>query len=103
MRLLPEPIRFEWDAGNSLKNQALHGVSNQEAEEAYFGSDAFILDDPEHSTVEKRYVLLGETRAGRRLTAVFTLRHDRVRVISARDMSRKERRGYAAVKKNPTV
>ena len=103
MRLFPEPLRFEWDAGNSGKNEALHGVSNQEAEEVFFDPTGFLFEDAGHSGVERRAGLLGETQGGRRLTVIFTLRHDSVRVISARDMSRKERRTHEAAQKDPDL
>ena len=85
---------FEWDAGNTAKNVLGHGVSTAEAEEIFFHSPLILLDDPEHSGVESRFVVHGTTAGGRLLTAAFTVRGRRIRIISVRDMSRKERRAY---------
>ena len=85
---------FEWDDGNTAKNVLGHGVSQAEAEEIFFHAPLLFLDDPTHSDAETRIVALGMTTAGRLLTAAFTVRGKRIRIISARDMSRKERRAY---------
>lgn len=85
---------FEWDAGNTAKNVLGHGVSQAEAEEIFFHSPLLFLDDLRHSDVESRFVAHGTTAAGRLLTAAFTVRDRRIRIISVRDMSRKERRAY---------
>jgi len=86
---------FEWDAGNTGKNVLGHGVSQAEAEEMFFHAPLLFFDDLKHSTAEPRFVAHGSTAAGRLLTAAFTVREKRVRIISVRDMSRKERRAYA--------
>ena len=85
---------FEWDDGNTAKNVLGHGVSQAEAEEIFFQSPLLFFDDPAHSDTETRMVALGMTAAGRLLTAAFTVRSNRIRIISVRDMSRKERRAY---------
>ncbi len=84
---------FEWDGGNTAKNVLGHGVSQAEAEEIFFHTPLFLFD-PAHSAAESRLVALGSTSAGRLLTAAFTVRGKRIRIISVRDMSRKERRAY---------
>lgn len=86
---------FEWDQGNDTKNLAKHGVSKEEAE-SVFHSDPIVAEDESHSSTEKRLAAFGITAAGRLLTVVFTLRGEgtRIRVISARAMSRRERRVY---------
>ncbi len=91
---LPDLIAFDWDDGNRLKNRK-HGVSQSEAEEVFF-SRVLLLVDSRHSEREPRYHALGETRAGRRLHITYTLRVEctLIRVISARDMHRKERAVY---------
>ena len=92
---------FEWDEGNADKNLAKHGVSNAEIEELFFNMPLFIKDDPEHSsTSENRRFALGQTFDGRRLAIVFTMRRNRIRPISARDMSRKEREVYEKIKED---
>ena len=86
---------FDWDDGNAQKSWARHGVTQAEAEEVFFNRPVLMADDERHSGTERRFALLGQTNAERLLSVVFTLRRDRVRVISARPMSRKERAQYA--------
>jgi uncharacterized protein len=85
-------IGFEWDEGNARKNER-HGVSMAEAEQVFFSSPLLVLADSRHSESETRFYALGKTNEGRRLHVTFTLRDDdqRIRVISARNMHRKER------------
>lgn len=85
---------FEWDGGNTAKNVLGHGVSQAEAEEIFFHAPLLFFDDTTHSDAEPRFVAHGTTAAGRLLTAAFTVRGNRIRIISVRDMSRKERRAY---------
>ena len=92
---LPDPLRFEWDDGNKDKNWLLHRVSTTEAEEVFFDANKKLARDIIHSTDhEKRFILLGKTRLGRLLIVVFTIRDENIRVISARDLNRKERPLY---------
>lgn len=86
---------FEWDDGNSEKNEIKHGVSVSECEEVFFSEPLLVADDVRHSQDEQRYYALGQTAAGRRLFVAFTVRGAKIRVISARDMNRKEREIYA--------
>lgn len=92
---------FDWDEGNSRKNAEKHGVSQSEAEELFFNEPLLLLEDGKHSRAEARYHALGKTDDARLLHITFTLRHHDtlIRVISARDMHRKERADYAKVKK----
>lgn len=85
-------IGFDWDAGNAGKNEK-HGVSPSEAEQVFFNEPLVIQADVKHSRREPRYHTLGKTNTGRLLHVTFTLRFDdtKIRVISARDMHRKER------------
>jgi uncharacterized DUF497 family protein len=85
---------FEWDAGNIDKNWERHQVSAAECEQAFFQRPVLIASDPEHSQTEPRFAALGHTAAGRLLSIVFTTRGTLIRVISARPMSRRERRLY---------
>ncbi len=85
---------FQWDEGNAAKNWTLHQVTHAEAEQVFFNRPVMVAPDLRHSAAEPRYAALGRTDAGRRLSVVFTLRNTLVRVISARDMSRPERRIY---------
>lgn len=95
MIALDKVTGFDWDAGNSRKNDQ-HGVSMAEAEQVFFNAPVLMLPDPAHSHTEPRYHALGKTIEGRRLHVTFTLRDDGtlIRVISARDMHRKERAHY---------
>ncbi|MCU0599546.1 MAG: BrnT family toxin [Desulfobacterales bacterium] len=87
-------IGFQWDKGNPDKNPEKHDVENWECEQIFFNEPIVILDDPIHSGMEKRWVAFGKTDSGRLLTVIFTIRGNLLRVISARDMSRKERIFY---------
>jgi uncharacterized DUF497 family protein len=89
---LANAIGFDWDQGNTRKNQR-HGVSMAEAEQLFFNSPLLVLPDSKHSESEPRFHALGKTHEGRRLHISSTLRNggESIRVISARDMHRKER------------
>ena len=91
-------IGFQWDGGNWRKSELRHGVAMAEAQEVLL-NDPLCQVDPRHSDHEQRYVALGATSEGRRLFVSFTIRQNRVRVISARPMSRKERAVYEKVEK----
>ena len=98
MRLVVRGLKgLEWDAANWRKSEIKHGIAASEAEEALLG-DPLCRVDVLHSEGEQRYVALGSTGEGRRLFVAFTIRRNRVRVISARPMSRKERQIYEAAK-----
>lgn len=86
---------FQWDEGNATKNWAGHEVSQGECEQVFFATPLLVAADVEHSATEPRFYALGQTADGRRLFVVFTLRGTLIRVISARDMSRRERRVYS--------
>ncbi|OGK12679.1 hypothetical protein A3C98_05285 [Candidatus Roizmanbacteria bacterium RIFCSPHIGHO2_02_FULL_37_15] len=94
MKILQEPLEFEWDKGNIEKNLKEHGVSDKEAEEAFESPKKYIFKDEKHSLLEDRYMVWGVTKRNRKLAVFFTLRAEKVRIISVRDMSRKERRAY---------
>lgn len=87
---------FEWDAGNEHKSADKHGVSKAEAEQAFFNKPLLVFVDDKHSAAERRFHALGRTNARRFLQVTFTLRGNGtlVRVISARQMSRKEQIRY---------
>ena len=86
---------FQWDDGNINKNWLKHKVSPAECEQLFFNRPLIIQDDIEHSEVEKRFYALGKTDSKRTLFIAFTVRNKLIRVISARDMSRKEREIYS--------
>jgi len=85
---------FEWDEGNRDKNRLKHKVSAEECEEIFFNEPLIILEDRKHSEKEQRYAAYGVTNEGRKLMVYFTVREIKYRVISARDMHRKERQFY---------
>ena len=85
---------FEWDEGNSTKNWKKHRVSDGECEQIFFNRPLVAAPDDQHSEEEERIHVLGQTDAGRELSLVCTLRTKRIRVISARDMKKKEREVY---------
>jgi uncharacterized DUF497 family protein len=87
-------IGFQWDQGNIDKNLIKHNVENWESEQVFFNKPLLVLDDPEHSMPEKRWAAFGKTDADRFLVVIFTKRGDLIRVISARDMNKKERKFY---------
>ena len=89
-------VGFDWDAGNARKSFDKHGVSQAEAEQAFFNEPLLVVEDDRHSVAEIRLHALGMTNAGRRLHVTFTLRRDDtlIRVISVRDMSDKERASH---------
>jgi len=94
MKILPEPVYFEWDEGNINKNLIKHKVTNQEAEEIFDNKPNFIIEDKKHSLKEKRYLIWGLTDKRRKLAAIFTIRKNKIRIISVRDMNKKERKVY---------
>ena len=86
---------FDWDEGNTRKNEK-YGVSMAEAEQVFFNTPLLVLEDIKHSRHELRFHALGKTDNVRLLHITFTLRgaSNEIRVISARDMHRKERLVY---------
>ena len=94
MKLVVQGLQgFDWDAANWRKSELKHGVAAVEAEEALL-NEPLCRVDSRHSDSEQRYVALGATNDGRRLFVAFTVRRSRVRIISARPMSRQEGRIY---------
>ncbi len=87
---------FDWDAGNERKSEEKHAVSRFEAEQVFFNQPLLLLADRKHSQSEERYHALGKSNDARLLHITFTLRYTDtlIRVISARDMHRKERNIY---------
>ena len=84
---LSDVTGFDWDEGNLDKNWINHQVS-------FYNLPLLFQPDTVHSTTESRYFVLGQTDAGRKLFIAFTVRENKIRVISGRDMSKKERTIY---------
>lgn len=94
MKVIRKPIEFNWDKGNIGKNWRKHKVKDSEAEEVFFDDNKRILKDKLHSKEEERFVLLGKTKKERLLFVVFAIRNKKTRIISTRDINRKERKLY---------
>ncbi|MBI3955150.1 BrnT family toxin [Candidatus Gottesmanbacteria bacterium] len=88
------PLEFDWDEGNKDKNWQKHKVDFRESEEIFLNKPLKIFYDIKHSQQEDRFVALGKTNEERELYIVFTVRNNKIRVISARNTSKKERRLY---------
>jgi uncharacterized protein len=93
-RIIENCLGFQWDQGNSDKNWEKHKVSKSECEQAFFNIPIVIADDTKHSIDENRWYILGRTDTDRLLFIVFTIREKLIRVISARNMNKKEREIY---------
>jgi uncharacterized protein len=92
--LIKNVVKFEWDSGNSNKNWGKHFVKNEEAEEVFFNMPLLVAEDVKHSAKESRFFCLGQTNSSRSLFISFTVRARKIRIISARDMNKKERKIY---------
>ncbi len=91
---LEKCIGFDWDTGNRDKNWSKHDVTDAECEEIFFNDPLVAGADSRESKRERRYHVLGRTNTGRQLFVPFTIRKNLVRIISAREMTRSERRRY---------
>jgi uncharacterized protein len=80
---------FAWDEGN-IEHIAEHNVTPEAAEEIFSDPDNVFSEDMEHSTIEKRFLIIGKTEQGRLLYQIFTRRGESIRVISSRDINKKE-------------
>lgn len=90
---LKECTGFQWDERNATKNWDEHNVSQSECEQVFFNRPLILRRDRKHSEIESRFYVLGQTDWGHLLFVVFTVRGDKIRIISARNMtSREERR-----------
>lgn len=103
MESLNKCTGFNWDDGNTNKSWVKHRVTPSECEQVFFNRPLIVKDDHKHSTTEKRYYALGRTNLKRFLFIAFTVRKSLIRLISARDMSRKERKVYGDEQKNPQI
>jgi hypothetical protein len=94
---------FEWDRGNIGKNWERHRVAYFECEEVLLNGQFIITKDTAHSATEDRYRVLGKTDEGRVLFLAFALRGDKIRVITARDVNKRERKAYEEAKKSTAL
>ncbi len=103
MDVIDDVTEFEWDKGNKDKNWIKHKVRQEEAEQAFFDKNKVISDNLSRSQKEKRYILLGKTKEERLLYIVCTVRKQKIRVISARDINKKEVKLYEKTTKNTKI
>ncbi len=87
-------MQFEWDIDKYKINLKKHGISFEEATTVWTDILALIAPDPEHSFIEEREWIIGESYKGRLLIVVYTIRNDKIRIISARLATKKERKEY---------
>ncbi|MCF7873041.1 MAG: BrnT family toxin [Candidatus Omnitrophica bacterium] len=85
---------FQWDQHNAEKNWQKHKVTPAECEEVFFNKPLVVADDLKHSSSEKRFYVLGKTDLSRKLFIIFTIRKELIRIISARNMNKNEKRSY---------
>jgi uncharacterized DUF497 family protein len=85
---------FEWDTEKARENEQKHGVSFLEASEVFDDDHSSSVQDPDHSVEEARHLIFGMSKQGRHLVVSYTERGDRIRLISARQMTSRERRAY---------
>ena len=96
IKTVSESEGFDWDKGNVVKNAVTHQIACEEAEQIFVNRPLFFIDDPKHSQKECRVKAFGQTDEGKLLTVSFTMRGKKIRIISARDMDRRERHAYEA-------
>ena len=94
MNVWTECVGFEWDEGKARKNWEKNRVADIECEELFFNQPLIVRADPEYSKQERRFYALGQTDRKRLLSVVFTVRRRLIRIISTREMTRRERASY---------
>ena len=87
-------MQFEWDAAKARDNEAKHGVSLAEAAQVFGDDHSSVVNDPDHAVGEDRFLIFRISRMGRYLVVSYTERGERIRLISARLMTPRERRAY---------
>lgn len=103
MKMKDKESKLEWDEGNLDKSQRKHEVTPEEAESVFIEPEAYVFPDVRHSEKEQRFVILGKSDQDRFLFVIFTLRDEKIRIISARRVHRKEVEKYDKVKKSTKV
>lgn len=95
---------FEWNRANIDKSFEKHGITPNQSEEIFLDEDLKVIRDIKHSQKEKRLIAIGKTFENKILFIVFTIRKNKIRIISARPANKKERRNYEkAIKKNARI
>lgn len=100
MEIVNTPIEFEWDKYN-IEHLCKHKVEQGECEQIFFNIPLIVKPDIIHSCGEERYFALGKTNIDRNLVVIFTVRKEKLRVITARDANKKERIRYETKKNSP--
>jgi uncharacterized protein len=100
MIVIDEKTEFDWDSGNKYKSLFKHKVTIKEAESVFLNDSVMVTSDKKHSNVEDRYLCLGISQKQKYLYISFTIRGEKIRIISARPMDRQERDSYEKIKKN---
>lgn len=95
MRVDKSVLQFEWDEGNNEKPKK-HGLTLEETEEAFFDDNKVIFRDWKHSITEQRITLLGKTKKDKLLNITYTVRENKIRVITARPINKKEVELYSS-------
>lgn len=104
MTSLPKVLEFEWDEGNLDKSYQRHGVLSKESESVFIDEKAFVFRDVRHSETEERFVILGRSQESNKMMfIVFTMRGEKIRIISARRMGWKEVEKYEKAKKGTKI
>lgn len=85
---------FQWDKWNIDKSYKKHGITSNETEEVFLDEDVKIENDIKHQEQEDRYIVIGKTTEGKMLFVVFTIRTDKIRIISGRMANNKEKEVY---------
>jgi len=88
-------VGFGWDPRKAKNNLAKHGVSFEDAKEVFDDDLFLVFADPDHSSEESRFIIMGESKRGRLLVVAYTERSDEIRIISAREATRQEQKFYA--------
>ena len=96
-------IGFDWDKGNIYKNENKHGITWQEIEEVFFNEPLLLYEDIKHSSKEERCFCLGQTDKGVALFVAYTIRANKIRAISARKVTKKEKEIYEKAKRNSKI
>lgn len=93
-------IRFEWDDNKNTINKEKHGVSFEEAQTVFYDEDALVIDDPDHSDFEERFIILGMSRKANLLVVCHCLRQSEsiIRIISSRKATTNESKQYFEMK-----
>lgn len=94
--IIMEAIKFEWDENKNATNQKKHGISFEEAKTVFYDENALLIDDPDHSQEEERFIILGMSNRANLLIVCHCYRESAeiIRIISARKATKNEASAY---------